>query len=271
MRFRSAAIVFSALLGVIGALVTASPASASTSLKGWMLSQGDYNEFNSYYGKPIPVQWVTCAKSKCPDLPKKDVLIRETSYKTLVADITSGKVGPGDGVLADYETWNQTPPWQQKHPEKYICLTDMLAAENHFFLIQSPFNPSIKVRIKEEVAASSCAAMDGASEVTELQYQGREVDPADYKAKVKAAVDAIHAKVKGAPVIGGLATDLKFKNQKKLKAVPICKIIESYFATKTMLIGYWLNSSLSQDTAEGVRFFEDIGAITPHRNPHCTT
>ena len=53
------------VLGMTGAIVAASPASASTSLKGWMLAQGEYDRFTAYYGKPIPVQWVNC------DLPHR--------------------------------------------------------------------------------------------------------------------------------------------------------------------------------------------------------
>lgn len=246
---------FSMLLGMTGALVTAGPASASTSLKGWMLAQGEYDRFKALYGKPIPVQWVTCSfypagdPSSCP----KGRLIRETDYFALLNEINQKKVKNGSSVLADYETWNQTPARQQAHPEKYICLTDQLAAKHHLFLIQSPWNPSLSVRLKEQEAASSCAAKYGTNEVTELQYQGSEVNPARYEQLISRAVRHIHALVTHAQMIGGLATDLK------RKAVPIHDIIRSYRDTKKMLIGYWLNCNTK--TAEGVRFFVDIGAI----------
>jgi hypothetical protein len=255
MRLRLAIMAFSLLLGMTGALVAASPASASTSLKGWMLAQGEYDRFTAYYGKPIPVQWVTCSfypagnPSSCP----KRRLIRETNYFALVKEINQGRIQNGDSVLADYETWSQTPRRQQAHPEKYICLTDALAAKHHLFLIQSPWNPSLSIRLKEQEAAASCAAKDGTNEVTELQYQGSEVNPARYVQLIRRAVRRIRALAKNARMIGGLATDLKNK------AVPMRDILRSYQDTKHMLIGYWLNCNTK--TAEGVRFFEDIGAI----------
>jgi hypothetical protein len=278
MRIRLVAVLSSVLVGMAGALVAAGPAGASTSLKGWMLSQGDYNEFSSSYKSAIPVQWVTCTRTdyfstpkKCPKVPGQTVLlIRETSYFTLYDDVVVNKIiKSGESVLADYETWSQTPKKQQRDPDKYICMTDQLAAKHHLFLIQSPFNPSISTRISEEVTAARCAAKYHASEVTELQYQGREVDPADYEAKISTAVKAIRRIAKDARIIGGLATDLKAKSG-KFQSVKICEIVESYFATKTMLIGYWLNSSRAADAREGVLFFEDIHALMPYKNPHCT-
>lgn len=268
-----ALVVFSALLGMAGVLAANDPASASgavTSLRGWMLAQGEAQTFASYYGKPIPVQWVTCAKyptgnpSSCGKRIKIDGtyftdLIRETAYDALRNEIKAGYIKPGDGVLADYETWSQTPASQQKHPELYICKTDQLAAEHHLFLVQSPFNPSIGTRVKEEVAAASCAAQYGANEVTELQYQGREVKPAAYRSFIAEAVSAIHAKARHARIIGGLATDLKGK------AVPIRDVYCSYKDTTSMLIGYWLNSSTH--TQNAIKFFEEIGAITPRLKP----
>jgi len=130
-----------------------------------LCDSGEAKAFAKAYGKPIPVQWVTCA-----DYPKD--------------------------------------------------------------------NPAVKY---------------GTSEVTELQYQGRVENAAAYRKYITEAVKAIHAAAKHARIMGGLATDPVGQG------VPVCDIIHSYFATKEMLIGYWLNSS--SHTAEALAFFEDIGAI----------
>jgi hypothetical protein len=270
MRLRLATVALATLLTMAGGLAATGPAAAAssattpTSLKGWLLAEGEAKTFAKAYGKPIPVQWVTCADypknnpSSCGNKLAIDKMnfvdpIRETDYFTLVKEVKNGYIRSGDSVLADYETWSQTPPKQQADPEKYICLTDQLAAQNHLFLIQSPFNPSTTVRRDEEVKAASCAVKYGTSEVTELQYQGREENAAAYRKYITAAVRAVHAIAKHARIMGGLATDLVGKG------VPICDIIHSYFATKDMLIGYWLNSSTH--TAEALAFFADIGAI----------
>lgn len=267
MRLRSAIAVFSVVLGTAGAVAAAGQASASgapTSLKGWMLAQGSATAFAKSAGTPIPVQWVSCADyptgnpSNCGKKIKiggkyfRD-LIRETAYYALRNELQAGSIKNGDGVLADYETWDQTPASQQKHPEEYICKTDQLAAKYHLFLVQSPFNPSVSVRVKEEVAAASCAARYGTNEVTELQYQGRELNAAAYRKYITAAVSAIHAAAKHAKIMGGLAIDLDEK------PVPVCDVVHSYFATKSMLIGYWLNGS--SPPSEGAQFFKYIGAI----------
>jgi hypothetical protein len=271
MRARSATVVFSVLLGMAGAVVATSPATAArtpTSLKGWLLAEGEAQKFAKAYGKPVPVQWVTCADypkdnpSSCGSkisIHKKYFVdpIRETDYFTLVKEINHKHIKSGESVLADYETWVQTPRKQRAHPEKYICMTDQLAAKHHLFLVQSPFNPSTTVRREEEVKAASCAAKYGTNEVTELQYQGREQNAAAYRKYISEAVSAIHAVAKHARIMGGLATDLDHNGVPV--GVPICDIIHSYFATKKMLIGYWLNSSTH--TAVALKFFEDIGAI----------
>jgi hypothetical protein len=270
MRVPPAIAAFCVLLGVAAALATAGPAAASaapTSLEGWMLAEGEANVFADAYGRPVPVQWVTCADY--PTKPKPDPsgcgkritigkesfpdLIRETAYFDLRNELQAGYIGRDDGVLADYETWKQTPASQQKDPDLYICKTDQLAAKYHLFLVQSPFAKSISDRVDEEVTAARCAVKYGTDEVTELQYQGREKDARAYRQYITAAVSAIHAVDKNARIIGGLATELNGKG------VPFCDIVHSYFATKNMLIGYWLNSSTH--TAQALAFFEDIGAI----------
>jgi hypothetical protein len=270
MRLRKSIVVCSVVLGMVGAVAATNPAGASaspTSLKGWMLAQGSAEAFAKSAGAPVPVQWVSCADyptgnpSGCgkkikiggkyfPDL------IRETAYYALRNELEHKPkplIAPGSGVLADYETWDQTPASQQKHPEEYICKTDQLAAKYHLFLVQSPFNPSIGVRVKEEVAAASCAKKYGANEVTELQYQGRELNAKAYKEYIGAAVMAIHAAVRNARIMGGLAIDLD------KKPVRFCDIVHSYFATKSRLSGYWLNGS--NPSSLGVQFFEYIGAM----------
>jgi hypothetical protein len=270
MRPRLATVVFCVLLGIAGAVAAAGPAGASstpTSLKGWMLAEGEAETFAKAYGKPIPVQWVSCA-----DYPKGNPsscgkkieigkeyfpdLIRETAYFDLRNELQAGYIKRGDGVLADYETWDQTPASQQKDPELYICKTDQLAAKYHLFLVQSPFAKTIGERVQEEVEAARCAAKYGANEVTELQYQGRELNPSAYRTYISAAVKAIHAVVKNARIMGGLAIDLDGKPVQKKN---FCAVIHSYFATKSMLTGYWLNGS--SPASLGVQFFQYIGAI----------
>ncbi len=91
--------------------------------------------------------------------------------------------------------------------------------------------------------------------MTELQYQGRELKPAAYRMYVSAAVKAIHAVAKNARIMGGLAIDLDGKALTK----NICAVVHSYFATKSMLTGYWLNGS--SPASLGVQFFEYIGAL----------
>jgi hypothetical protein len=280
MRPRLVSVVFCVLLGVAGTFAATGPAAASStpmSLKGWMLAEGEANTFAGAYGKPVPVQWVTCADY--PTKPKPNPsscgreikigkgrtaegfhdLIRETAYYDLRNEIQAGYIRPGDGVLADYETWSQTPPSQQKDPLLYICDTDQLAAKHHLFLVQSPFNPSPSVRVEEETEAARCAVQYHTDEVTELQYQGKELNASTYRQFITAAVNSIRAVDKNAKIIGGLATDLKGKDDPKPEAVPFCDLVHSYFATKDMLIGYWLNSSTH--TALALQFFEDLNAI----------
>jgi hypothetical protein len=279
MRLRLATAVFCVLLGTAGVVAATSPASASnappTSLKGWMLAEGSAKAFANAYGKAVPVQWVSCAdyptgnpsscgkKIKIGDSYFPD-LIRETAYYALRNELEHhpALIKPYSGVLADYETWSQTPASQQKDPLLYICKTDQLAAKYHLFLVQSPFAKTIGERVKEEVEAARCAAKYGANEVTELQYQGRELDPKAYKGYISAAVKAIHAVAKNARIMGGLAIDLDGKRVKS-----ICAVIHSYFATKSLLSGYWLNGS--SPASLGVQFFEYIGAIPGNAGFSC--
>lgn len=146
-------------------------------------------------------------------------------------------------VALDVERWPLTPIDEQRHPVRTYRLASELAARQGKCLIATPafdlvkaVAPHYRGRIYPEFIRLNLAGRIAAyAQVYEIQAQGIEQNPVQYRSLVSEIAHQVRAANPGAIILAGLSTNPSGK------IVHVASLVQDVRDTQGIVQGYWLN------------------------------
>jgi hypothetical protein len=184
-----------------------------------------------------PDTWVMGRSSHLPPLAT-----HLASTSSLQGMTGAMKIGDS-GVVLDVERWPLTPIDEQRYPVRTYRLASGLAARQGKFLIATPafdlvkaVSPHYRGRIYPEFIRMDLAGRIAPyARVYEIQAQGIEQNPAQYRSLVSEIANQVRAANPGATILAGLSTNPSGK------MVHVASLVRDVRDTQGIVQGYWLN------------------------------
>jgi hypothetical protein len=184
-----------------------------------------------------PDTWVMGRISYAPPLATH--LASTSSLRGVVGAM---KIGDS-GVVLDVERWPLTPIEEQRHPVRTYRLASERVARQGKFLVATPAFDLVKVvaphyrgRIYPEFIRLDLAGRIAPyAQVYEIQAQGIEQNPAQYRSLVNEIAHQVREANPGATILAGLSTNPSGK------VVHVASLVRDVRDTQGIVQGYWLN------------------------------
>jgi hypothetical protein len=209
---------------------------------GWLIKANDYRELTTAgYGGTF--QWTACG-GPVNDWPENsgNTIPCHAGQPIIYADYQLFRRQVLDGYLKrmsnwaviDYETWPQTPAWQQAHPLYNIKRTEQLANAYGINTIDAPGGRRTWAQFQSYDAE---AAKYGATVVSVQSQFGTRHPYAVFKPFLSGAIRQIRAVSKTVPVLAGISPDAGGQPATADQMVTSWRI-----AVNRGVAGFWLNA-----------------------------